>query len=47
MAESPTSDLVRLRLMVTVKVYPTVSLTYSELVYCAGIREDTSKWVRL
>lgn len=47
MAESPLTDPVRLRLMVTVKAYPTVSLTHSELVCCAGIREDTGEWVRL
>ena len=40
-------ETTRLRLMVTVKAYPTVSLLHSELVCCAGIREDTKEWVRL
>ena len=40
-------ETTRLRLMVTVKAYPTVSLRHSELVCCAGIREDTKEWVRL
>ena len=40
-------ETTRLRLMVTVKAYPTVSLSHSELVCCAGIREDTKEWVRL
>ncbi len=40
-------EVTRLRLLVTVKAYPTVSLRHSELVCCAGIREDTREWVRL
>lgn len=40
-------ETTRFRLMVTVKAYPTVSLKHSELVCCAGIREDTNEWVRL
>lgn len=36
----------RLRLLVTVKAYPSVSTKYNELVCCAGITEDR-QWVRL
>ncbi len=36
----------RLRLIVTVKAYPSVSIRYNELVCCAGITED-KKWIRL
>jgi hypothetical protein len=36
----------RLRLLVTVKAYPSVSTKYNELVCCAGITEDR-QWVRI
>lgn len=36
----------QLRLLVTVKAYPTISLKYAELVCCAGITEHR-EWVRL
>lgn len=42
----PALDTARLRLLVTVKAYPSVSTKYNELVCCAGITEDR-KWVRL
>ena len=42
----PSSDTTRLRLLVTVKAYPSISTKYSELVCCAGITEDR-QWVRL
>ena len=34
------------RILITVKTYPTISRTYSELVCTAGLREDGS-WIRL
>ncbi len=40
------SATTRLRLLVTVKAYPSVSTKYNELVCCAGITEDR-EWVRL
>jgi hypothetical protein len=42
----PTPETTRLRLMVTVKAYPSISTKYNELVCCAGITDD-KKWVRL
>ncbi len=42
----PAPDTARLRLLVTVKAYPSVSTKYNELVCCAGITEER-KWVRL
>ena len=41
-----TTTKTRLRLMVTVKAYPSVSIRYKELVCCAGITEN-HKWIRL
>src|SRR5258708_24320388 len=42
----PAPATARLRLLVTVKAYPSVSTKYNELVCCAGITEDR-QWVRL
>jgi hypothetical protein len=42
----PTRDTKRLRLLVTVKAYPSVSTKYNELVCCAGITKE-QQWVRL
>lgn len=39
-------DVVRLRVLITVKTYPTLSTTYDELVCTAGVKEDGS-WVRI
>lgn len=36
----------RERILITVKTYPTISRTYSELVCTAGLREDGS-WIRI
>ncbi len=36
----------RVRILVTVKTYPTISTTYDEIVCTAGFREDAS-WIRL
>jgi hypothetical protein len=40
------NDTVRLRVLITVKTYPTLSITYDELVCTASIKEDGS-WVRI
>jgi hypothetical protein len=42
----PAAGTARLRLLVTVKAYPSVSTKYNELVCCAGITEKR-EWVRL
>jgi len=42
----PAPATTTLRLLVTVKAYPSVSTKYNELVCCAGITEDR-QWVRL
>jgi hypothetical protein len=39
-------ETARLRLLVTVKAYPSISTKYNELVCCAGVTPD-NKWVRL
>jgi len=42
----PPTQRTRIRLLVTVKAYPSVSTKYHELVCCAGITDD-KRWVRL
>lgn len=42
----PARETARLRLLVTVKAYPSISTKYNELVCCAGITEQR-QWVRL